>query len=218
MRSLSTCREGGEAVFITKPSVVPVRLHCGRVLRLTVPPSSIAVSPEVPDSCHTGRADYQVAEEVWVDGKRIPETGDVARRGAGCLLVESLEGVFGSLGESGKCYVSCGGSTRELVESLLNPLVCDLSTLSDVDRVEAEGSISTLWPSHPVLYGLTPGSRVRLAIADVGRTVLGYYAKPLAYLDGLPLLYEVPYSSSVLFSGYSTELLEIAVRAVLYAC
>ncbi len=218
MRRLSACKERGEAVFITKPSIAFVRLQRGRVLRLTIPPSSIAVSPEVPESCGMERADYVVAEDAWVDGKRVPRAGDVARRGARCLLADSIEEVFGSLSGSGRCYVSCGGSVRELVESLLNPLVCDLSTLSDVGRVEAEGFVSTLWPSHPVLYGLDTSSRISLALADIGESALRHYAKPLAYLDGHALLYEVPYSGSILLSGFGPGLLEMAVRAVLYSC
>lgn len=218
VQALFRCGESDKAVFITKPSVVPVWLDRGRPRRLVVPPSSIALDPVVPKLCGVRQADYEVAEEVWVDGKPFPGSGAVSKGGDRCLLVESLEKVFGDLSGGGRCYVSCGGETRELVKNLLNPLVFDLSTLADVERVEAEGLINVRWPSHPVLYGLAFKNKVSLTIADVGRTILRHYVKPLAHLDGYAILYEVPYSGSMLFAGYSDDLLEVAVRAVLYSC
>lgn len=220
VKALFRCGESDKAIFITKPSVVSVWLDRERSRRLVAPPSSIALDPEVSKLCGIGQADYQVAEEMWVDGKPFPEANAVSKGKGRCLLIESLERVFGRLGESekGRCYVSCGGETGELAKNLLNPLVFDLSTLSDVDRVRAEGLINIRWPSHPVLYGLVFKNKVSLSIADVGKTILRHYIKPLAYLDGYAILYEVPYSSSILFAGYSSELLEVAVRAVLYSC
>lgn len=218
IRTLSKCGRSGEVIFIMRPSVVSVWLDRGRIRRLVIPPSSIALSPEVLESCGTGQADYLVAEEAWVDGKPIPEVSSISKGKSRCLLVDSLEEVFGNLGNSGKCYISCGGKVGDLIRNLLNPLVFDLSTLDDVDKVEVEGFISTLWPHHPVLYGLAFADKVSLTIANVSRTVLRYYVKPLAYLNNYAFLYEVPYSNSILFAGYGRELLEVAIRAVLYSC
>lgn len=220
VKALFRCGESDKAIFITKPSVVSVWLDRERPRRIVIPPSSIAMDPEIPKLCGIGRADYQVAEETWVDGKPFPRARAVSKVRDRCLLVESLERVFGSLsgGENGRCYVSCGGDTGKLVKSLLNPLVFDLSTLSDADIVRVEGFIDARWPSHPVLYGLIFKNRVSLTIADVSRTILRHYVKPLAYLGSHAILYEVPYSSSILFAGYNNDLLEVAVRAVLYSC
>ncbi|MEM0066199.1 MAG: hypothetical protein QW459_01675 [Sulfolobales archaeon] len=218
IRRLFRCGETAGVIFVTKPSVVPVWLDQERVRHVVVPPSSLAVDPGISESCDIGQANYEVAEDTWVDGKPVPEVRSISKTGSRCLLIESLEGVFGDLGKSGRCYVSCGGKISEIVKNLLNPLVSDLSTLSDVDIVNVEGFIKTLWRSHPILYGLTFNGRIRLTLANTEKTVLKYYAKPLAYLDKYAILFEVPYSNSILFAGYSNELLEVAVRAVLYSC
>ncbi|MEM1651285.1 MAG: hypothetical protein QW780_02845 [Sulfolobales archaeon] len=197
---------------------MPVWLDQKKVRRIVAPPTSLAIDPGVSESCDIGRTHYEVAEDTWIDGKPVPEARSISKTGRQCLLIESLEGVFGDLDGNGRCYVSCGGRISEIVKNLVNPLVSDLSTLNDVDVLNVEGFIKTLWRSHPILYGLTFNDRIRLTLANTEKTILKYYAKPLAYLDRYAILFEVPYSNSILFAGYSNELLEVAVRAVLYSC
>jgi len=218
VRELFKCGGTNGAIFITKPSVVPVWLGRKKTYHIVVPPSSLALDPEICESCNIEQADYEVSEDTWIDGKPVPETGSISKTGSQCLLIESLERVLGDLSEGGRCYVSCEGRVSEIVKTLFNPLVSDLSTLSDADIVSAEGFISPRWPSHPVLYGLNFNSKIVLTIANTEKTVLKYYVKPLAYLNEYAILFEVPYSKSILFAGYSSELLEVAVRAILYSC
>lgn len=218
VKTLYKCGENSKAVFVVKPSVVPVWLYSRRIANIAIPPSSIVVDYSVLETCNIEEPDYRVAEEVWIDGKSFPLTEDISRKRENCLLVDTLEEVFGSLSESGRCYVVCEYEMRELLKILLNPVVSDLSTLREVDRVRVEGFISTFWSTHPVLYGLRLDSKMDLEVVNIDKTLLRHYVKTLAFLDRYVLLSEVPYSNSILFTGYSRELLEAAVRAVLYSC
>lgn len=218
VKEIFTCGETDKAVFITKPSSVSVILRHGKAFRIVAPPASIAVSPEISEQCKVEPGDYQVAEETWVDGKQFPRAGSIVREGEPCLLANTVEEVLGGFSEYGGCRVTCGGRVNEFVRNLLSPSVSDLSTLSDVSRVDVEGFIRVQWASHPVLYGLTFRDKVSLTMADISGTVLKHFVRPLAYIDKFAFLYEVPYSGSILFAGFSKEFLEPAVRAVLYSC
>jgi len=80
------------------------------------------------------------------------------------------------------------------------------------------GRVRVIRPGHPVLYGVNLGELVGVELVLAEGTQLRYYAKPLAYIDGEPLVLEVPYSNSILFAGYADGMGELAVRSVLYTC
>ncbi|MCX8208154.1 MAG: hypothetical protein N3G79_00680 [Sulfolobales archaeon] len=218
VKTIYKCGESSKAIFIVKPSIVPVWLRSERPVYVSIPPSSVVVDPSILETCEVEKFDYKVAGEVRVDGKPFPLVRDLARRGVDCLLADALEEVFGNLSRNGRCYVVCECKAREIIKILLNPMVSDLSTIKDVDKVRVEGLVSTLWSAHPVLYGVKLGGKIGLEIANVDGTPLKHYVKTLAFLDRYALLYEVPYSSSILFTGFSEDLSEVATRAVLYTC
>jgi len=100
-----------------------------------------------------------------------------------------------------------------LAKYLLNLLVADLRGLEGVSVFKYSGRVRVIRPGHLVLYGVNLGE---LVLAE--GTQLRYYVKPLEYIDGEPLVLEVPYSNSILFAGYADGMGELAVRSVLYTC
>jgi hypothetical protein len=218
VKELLRCNALDKAIFVTKPSIVTVWGPNKRVTQLAVPPSSIVLNPEASESCHFDGQGFTVAEDAWIDGKAIPSKNSLTRKGKECPIAESLEEVFGKLGTYGRCSILCGGSLGELVKTSLNPVVADLSTFEEVEGTVVCGILRTLWRSHPVLYGLNTANSICLNVAKVDDTVLKHYIKTMAYIGDRGVLYEIPYSNSILFAGYDRQLLELAVRAVIYSC
>jgi hypothetical protein len=216
VKALVGCGEAGASIFLTKPSPVAVYGPGGRVFEIVVPPASLAADRGVFERCGLAY-DYVVAEDSWVEGGFAPAPGDVVVEG-GCLLAEHVRGVFGGCSAGGRCRVLCRATEELLAKYLLNPMVADLRGLEGVSVSKYSGSVRVLWSSHPVLYGVNLGELVEVELALVEGTQLRYYAKPLAYIDGEPLVLEVPYSNSILFAGYADGMGELAVRSVLYTC
>jgi len=215
---LLKCDALDRAIFVTKPAIVTVWGSNRRSVQLAIPPSSIILDSEISEFCGLEERGFTVAEDAWVDGKTMPSKDSLTSRGGDCPMVKSLEEVFGELGASGRCLALCGGSLDEVIKNSLNPMVVDLSTFENVKKVEVCGTLRTLWRSHPVLYGLDMTKHLCLNVADVRNTVLKHYIKTIAYIGDGELLYEIPYSSSIIFTGYDRQLLELAVRAVIYSC
>ena len=216
VKALVGCGEVGASIFLTKPSPVAVQGSGGRVFEIVVPPASLAAGRGVFERCGLAY-DYVVAEDSWVEGGFAPAPGDVVVEGS-CLLAEHVRGVFGGCSAGGGCRVLCRAAEELLAKYLLSPLVADLRGLEGVSVSKYSGSVRVLWSSHPVLYGVNLGELVEVELALVEGTQLRYYAKPLAYIDGEPLVLEVPYSNSILFAGYADGMGELAVRSVLYTC
>lgn len=215
---LLKCDALDKAIFVTKPSIVPVRGSTRKSVQLAIPPSSIVLNSEISELCGLEEQGFTVAEDAWIDGKAMPSKDSLASRGGNCPMVKSLEEVFGRLGISGRCLALCRGSLDEVIKNSLNPIVVDLSTFEEVEKTEVCGTLRTLWGSHPVLYGLDMTKHLCLNVADVRNTILKHYVKTIAHIGDREFLYEIPYSNSIIFAGYDRQLLELAVRAVIYSC
>ncbi len=223
-------------IIILKPSVVPVVLRGNRGSEkrfFVFPPFSFIIEPHeefdviesivnvVTSSVPKNMLRcFEVAEEVWVEGKYLLATGsrDVKCMGSGPLVKLAQE-----LG------LTCGSKSVVVIADELSSIndyeekvlirkhVVNALGLGDVIFEEVSGRPYYYWSTHPLLYGLTdvPNIKIKLVPLKVFRK-LSLLSKPLLFIDEKPLVVELSYNSSIVFLGFNDYLMEIALRAILY--
>ncbi|MCD6428474.1 MAG: hypothetical protein J7L12_02525 [Desulfurococcales archaeon] len=236
MRSIIESNAFKSTVLVLKPSIIPVILRgcvsSGKKF-LTFPPFSFIVEPSEDVSRGSDIVDvitnsvsegalrcFEVAEDVWIEGKYLLATGsrNVECLGSGPLVKLAQELGLTCSGESSVIIADELSSISNYEEKILGRRhVVNALGLRDAVVEEVTGRPYYYWSTHPLLYGLTDALEVKVKLVPLRIfKKLSLLGKPLLFIDGRPLIVELSYNNSIVFLGFNDCLTEIALRAILY--
>jgi len=230
-------RVAPEAVLVLKPSVVPVLLkRNGNVDKKAVvfPPFSLVLSQFRESDVYEQLVDialgralrcFEVADDAWVEGKQLilASEGSVKCLGRGPLVKLANELGLICSDKSSNMVIDELDDVDDYERLLLvRRHVMNATGIKSISMAinEVEGTLKYYWSSHPLLYGLhdiLTSEKVKIRVVPVKIfKKLNLLGRPLIFINDLPLVMEVTYNNSIVFLGFSNDLIEIALRALLY--
>lgn len=236
VKSIIESNASENTILILKPSIVPVMLKGNRYSGkkfLVFPPLSFIIELREDFSKGVGIADvitnsisesmlrcFEIAEDVWIEGKYLLAAGS---RNVECLGSGPLVKLAQELG------LTCSSKSSVIIADELSSIsdyekkilgrkhVINALGLRDVVVEEVTGRPYYYWGTHPLLYGLTDMSEVKVKLIPLKVfKKLSLLGKPLLFIDGRPLVVELSYNNSIVFLGFNEYLTEVALRAILY--
>jgi len=222
--------------FVLKPSVVSANLRGVKRL-VAIPPSAIIIDESILTNTDGkeitelalkyGIKTFKLSEDSWVEAKNSLTTNEICIMGHGKISEVVRELNLKSshdtcIDEASTCLVIDEGASIYLEEykKLVNyKHVAILTGLRNVRLRDVEGTISSLWRHHPLLYDLNIWNvKVYIKVADVSnmREIM-LLSKPLVFLDDNVLVMEVSYNNSVLFTS-SLPFKTLLIKALFYVC
>ena len=227
IRSLLLADTAGRVALILKPSVVPVVLRGNKRSNkkfIVFPPFSFieedqGASVLYDNTCRERLRCFNVAEDVWVEGKKLLTTGERAVRciGSGPLIRLANELGLTCRDDFSVNIVDGSLAISDYEGRLLNRRhVANAAGFKDVELKKVTGRLRYYWRTHPLLYGL-PSSNLEIKIAPLSQfKKLSVIGKPLLYIEDMPLIIELPHNNSIIFLGFNEYLVEYALRSILY--
>lgn len=216
------CTLRKKSFFVLKPSVIPIKQD--DILRYVAIPQLSIITPE---PLRARSPDYILAEDTWIEAKAILESGIIKVYGNGPLssMIRNL-GIKDDYHDQRKCVIideHSGITTQQYLDEFLNTKhVAILSGLENIAKIDLEGELIYYWSTHPLLAGLSYLMSKKLKIRGMAKTdklrKLQVLAKPLIFIDEYPIMAEITYNNSVVFTGYEASLEELLIRSLIYTC
>ncbi len=215
-------RQRRSSYLVLKPSLIPIKQD--GILRYVAIPQLSIITLE-PLSIRS--PNYILAEDSWIEVKAFPESDAIRVHGNGPLsdIIRDLDLINDNYGQR-KCVVIDENSditTQQYLSEFLNTKhIAILSGLKDIEKTDLDGEITYYWSTHPLLTGLSHLMNKRLKIKGIAKIgelrKLQVLAKPLMFIDDYPIMAEITYNNSVIFTGYEDSLRELLIRSLFYTC
>ncbi len=229
-------RHKDKVFFTLKPTVITTIVKDVK-RQLVIPPSSLILTNPYSDELKSLLSTWTksitsvlvIAEDVWVEAKPIVISNHVNVNGT-CNTLEAILKklnikLIKEIDHDGSCLLICSNSSIDLLTYLSKEInkrhIAFLTGIKGIDLTRIRGQLHSLWRHHPIFYGLDLwGKELDVEVAVIGNIEkLRLLSKPLLFIDGTPILLELPFNNSIIFT-VSPEVLDevLLLKTLLYVC
>ena len=163
---------------------------------------------------------FEVAEDVWIEGKKLLTTGERSVECLGGGPIAELVRRLGLTCNDGSSVVIVDeySTVNDYEEKLLNRKhIVNALGLSDTVVSEITGRLNYFWSTHPLLYGLPNNLEIKVKLVTLSQfRKVSLIGRPLLFIEEEPLIIELTHNNSVVFLGFNDYLMELVLRAILY--
>lgn len=214
--------EDTKIFIVLKPCVVTARIK-GFKRNLVVGPGTLIVRNyneylDIPGS-------FKLVEDSWGDLKIFNPM--VVIEGSEGELLDMIKEM--GLKRVSKCMSCCRIYGQDVVIDLneydnkILPSSNHLVILSEIQGsklIKMDGNIRYFFRDHPVIHGLEMQEKfISVDVADITNLrKLNVLGKPLLFIDDYPILLEIPYNRSLIFTAKHEDLKELMLKAIIYVC